>query len=80
MIDREGDLGTALHVIRTGGVDVYQGYGTDHQQHLATFGEGDFFGEMALLLGPPAQRHGGRQHADRVHGDSALKRSKTKRR
>ncbi len=53
VIDREGDLGTALHVIRTGGVDVYQGYGTDHQQHLATFGAGDFFGEMALLLGRP---------------------------
>ena len=53
VIEREGDLGTALHVIRTGGVDVYQGYGTDNQQHLASFGEGDFFGEMALLLGRP---------------------------
>jgi len=53
VIDREGDLGTALRVIRRGGVDIYQGYGTDHQQHLATFGEGDFFGEMALLLGRP---------------------------
>lgn len=52
-IEREGDLGTALHVIRSGAVDVYQGYGTDKQQHLASFGEGDFFGEMALLLGNP---------------------------
>ena len=52
-IEREGDLGTALHVIRSGGVDVYQGYGSDNQQHLASFGEGDFFGEMALLLGRP---------------------------
>ena len=40
-------------MIRSGGVDVYQGYGSDHQQHLASFGEGDFFGEMALLLGRP---------------------------
>ena len=52
-IEREGELGTALHVIRSGGVDVYQGYGSDNQQHLASFGEGDFFGEMALLLGRP---------------------------
>ena len=52
-IEREGDLGTALHVIRSGGVDVYQGYGTDNQQHLASFDEGEFFGEMALLLGRP---------------------------
>ena len=37
-IEREGELGTALHVIRSGGVDVYQGYGSDNQQHLASFG------------------------------------------
>ena len=53
MIEREGDLGTSLHIIRTGSVDVYQHYGTDEQQLLASFGEGDFFGEMALLLGRP---------------------------
>lgn len=53
VIDREGELGTTLHIIRTGSVDVLQHYGTDEQQHLATFGEGDFFGEMALLLGRP---------------------------
>ena len=53
VIEREGDLGTTLHIIRSGGVDVYQHYGSDDQQHLATFGEGDFFGEMALLLGRP---------------------------
>lgn len=53
VIDREGDLGTSLHIIRTGSVDVFQHYGSDEQQHLASFGEGDFFGEMALLLGRP---------------------------
>jgi len=53
VIEREGDLGTTLHIIRTGSVDVYQHHGSDDQQHLATFGEGDFFGEMALLLGRP---------------------------
>ncbi len=53
VVEREGDLGTSLHIIRSGGVEVYQAYGTDDQQHLATFGEGDFFGEMALLLGRP---------------------------
>lgn len=53
VIDREGDLGTTLHIVRSGGVDVYQHYGSDDQQLLASFGEGDFFGEMALLLGRP---------------------------
>lgn len=53
VIEREGDLGTSLHVIRSGSVDVFQHYGTDDQQLLASFGEGDFFGEMALLLGRP---------------------------
>ncbi len=53
VIDREGDLGTTLHIIRSGSVDVYQHYDSDDQQHLASFGEGDFFGEMALLLGRP---------------------------
>ncbi len=53
MIEREGDLGTSLHIIRTGSVDVFQHYGSDDQQLLASFGEGDFFGEMALLLGRP---------------------------
>ncbi len=53
VIDREGDLGTSLHIIREGSVDVFQSYGTDDQQLLASFGEGDFFGEMALLLGRP---------------------------
>ena len=53
VVEREGDLGTTLHIIRTGGVDVFQHYGSDEQQQLASFGEGDFFGEMALLLGRP---------------------------
>ena len=53
VIDREGDLGTNLHIIRNGSVDVFQHYGSDEQQLLASFGEGDFFGEMALLLGRP---------------------------
>ena len=53
VIDREGDLGTTLHIVRSGAVDVFQHYGSDDQQLLASFGEGDFFGEMALLLGRP---------------------------
>ena len=53
VVAREGDLGTNLHIIRSGAVDVIKGHGTDDEQHLASFGEGDFFGEMALLLGHP---------------------------
>ncbi len=54
VVQREGELGTTLYIIRSGAVDVYQAYGdAEHQQQLASFGEGDFFGEMALLLGRP---------------------------
>ena len=53
VIQREGDIGTALQIVRSGSVDVIQGYGTDNEQTLASFGEGEFFGEMALLLGRP---------------------------
>ena len=53
VIAGEGDLGTVLHIIRSGAVDVVKSHGNDDAQRLASFGEGDFFGEMALLLGQP---------------------------
>ena len=40
----KGDIGTSLFIVHDGQVGVFDG----HQQ-LATFGPGDFFGELALL-------------------------------
>ena len=53
IIERQGELGTALHVIRSGSVGIYHNYGEAEESHLADLEEGDFFGEMALLLGHP---------------------------
>jgi hypothetical protein len=43
-IFRKGDAGKCLYIIYTGQVDILDGH-----QHLAQFGPGDFFGELALL-------------------------------
>lgn len=47
---KEGDAGDKFYLIRQGEVKVLRG---SDQQLLATLGEGDFFGEMALLLDQP---------------------------
>ncbi|UPL50161.1 cyclic nucleotide-binding domain-containing protein [Hymenobacter sublimis] len=44
----KGDLGTSLFIIYTGEVGIFTG-----EQQLATFHEGDFFGELALLDAEP---------------------------
>jgi putative ABC transport system ATP-binding protein len=46
----EGDIGDKFYLIREGRVSVRQGSG---ETQIATLGEGDFFGEMALLTGQP---------------------------
>ena len=48
-IVREGELGVGMYIVVSGGIDIVQGDGTGGILHLATFGEGDFFGEQALL-------------------------------
>ncbi|GAB3290026.1 cyclic nucleotide-binding domain-containing protein [Hymenobacter tenuis] len=40
----KGDLGTSLFIIYDGEVGIF-----NEEQHLATFHQGDFFGELALL-------------------------------
>lgn len=48
-IFREGDPGGIMYVIRSGKVDLWL-YDEDHQRVvLATFEEGEFFGELSLL-------------------------------
>ena len=44
----KGDIGTSLFVVHDGQVGIFNG-----SQQLATFGPGDFFGELALLDAEP---------------------------
>ena len=44
----KGDLGSSLFILYAGGVGIFTG-----EQRLATFGKGDFFGELALLDAEP---------------------------
>jgi hypothetical protein len=44
----KGDLGTSLFIVQEGEVGIFNG-----PQQLATFGPGDFFGELALLDAEP---------------------------
>ena len=44
----QGDLGSSLFVVQAGQVGIFAG-----SQQLATFGPGDFFGELALLDAEP---------------------------
>ena len=48
-IFRRGDGGDELFLIRRGKVRIMLPLDTKHGHHLATFGRGDFFGEMAFL-------------------------------
>ena len=48
-IVRERELGVGMYIVFSGGVDIVQADGDGSTLHLATFGEGDFFGEQALL-------------------------------
>jgi putative ABC transport system ATP-binding protein len=52
VIIRQGDAGDKFYLIRRGAVDVVAKLG-DESTQKATLGEGDFFGETALLTGAP---------------------------
>lgn len=49
-IIRQGDAGDRLYIVARGNVDVYR---DDSNQLLARLGDGDYFGEMALLSDEP---------------------------
>ncbi len=53
VITKQGDLGTGLYVITKGAVDVIHDHGQSSESHVASLKEGDFFGDMALLLETP---------------------------
>jgi len=52
VVIKEGDQAAGFFVISTGKAEVVRGEG-EHEAVLATFGPGDFFGEMALFEGFP---------------------------
>jgi CRP/FNR family cyclic AMP-dependent transcriptional regulator len=53
VIIKEGDQAAGFFVINKGKVEVVQDADGSNPQRLATLGEGDFFGEMALFEGFP---------------------------
>jgi len=52
VIIKEGDQAAGFFVVSSGKLEAVRGAGAD-EQHLATYGTGDFFGEMALFEGFP---------------------------
>jgi tetratricopeptide (TPR) repeat protein len=52
VIISEGDPGTSMYLIVSGGVKVYT-RGGGSTVYLAQLGEGDFFGEVSVLTGKP---------------------------
>ena len=52
-IVEQGRTGNGLYVVMSGRVEVVEGLYTENPRRLATLGEGEFFGEMALLEEKP---------------------------
>jgi CRP-like cAMP-binding protein len=52
-IIKEHDQAAGFFIVSSGKVEAVRGMGSDNEQKLATFGPGDFFGEMALFEGFP---------------------------
>jgi len=52
-IIKENDQAAGFFVISDGKAEAVRGADSDHPQVLATFGPGDWFGEMALFEGFP---------------------------
>jgi NADH dehydrogenase len=48
-IVREGDIGQSLFIIRSGEVDVVKQGANGTEEHLATLGPGEHFGEVAVF-------------------------------
>lgn len=48
-IVRENEPGSGMYILCSGTVEIHQATRDGNHRHLATLGEGDFFGEMSLL-------------------------------
>ena len=53
VIIKENDQAAGFFIVTTGKLEAVRGEGTSNPQVLASFGPGDFFGEMALFEGFP---------------------------
>lgn len=53
VIIKENDQAAGFFIVSSGKVEAVRAEGTEHAHALATFGPGDFFGEMALFEGFP---------------------------
>ena len=53
VIVKEGEPGLAFYIVSKGRVEVVRGLGGGVEQVIASFGPGDFFGEMALFDNQP---------------------------
>lgn len=62
VIYKQGDVGDTMFIVQMGQVELIQRKG-NNEYCLATLGEGDFFGEMALF-GYPARRATARATGD----------------
>lgn len=49
VIFEQGAYADTMYEVNSGTVGVYTGYGTQDERLLATFGSGEFFGEMGLV-------------------------------
>lgn len=45
----QNEPGVGMYIVQSGEVGIFVDYGNPEQKQLATLGQGDFFGEMALL-------------------------------
>ncbi len=50
---KEGDSGDSIYIIGSGEVSIVLCGSTGHQIPISSLGEGEFFGEMALIEGKP---------------------------
>lgn len=49
VVFKEGEPGASFYVVARGAVDVISGLGGEDERIIAQLGDGDFFGEMAIL-------------------------------
>jgi len=64
---REGDVGEHLYVVSSGVLEVLNGLDTDGELLLRLLGEGDYFGELSLIVS-----EGRRTATIRARGDAVL--------
>jgi uncharacterized membrane protein len=57
LLFKKGDPGDAMYIVESGQIGITVWTEDNQEKILSTFGEGDFFGELALLDGSPRSAH-----------------------